>query len=266
MSVESSSDRPDQWAETPPAPRKDKVVGELSAQGSALKKYQSFFIGEPGFMKFLRYEFITMLSSGLRGSPGYFLRRKLYPALFGNVGPSVNFGRDITLRCAGRMSIGARAAIDDNCSLDARGVEAPDGFTIGEDTLIARDTVLVVKQGYLRIGANCSIGAQCFLGSVSGIEIGDHVIVAGQCYFGGGRYRTTLGAGPMVEQGLKTKGPVILGDDIWVGAGARILDGVRIGDGAIIGAGAVVTKDVPSNAIMAGVPARKIGERNDGAD
>jgi acetyltransferase-like isoleucine patch superfamily enzyme len=50
--------------------------------------------------------------------------------------------------------------------------------------------------------------------------------------------------------------PCLIGNDVWVGARAIILDGVNVGDGAIIGAGAVVTKDVPSYAVVAGVPAK----------
>jgi len=159
------------------------------------------------------------------------------------------------------MELGDRVTIDDNCALDARGAQGPGKYAIGDDTLIARDVLLIVKQGHLRIGRNCSIGSQTTLTAVSGIEIGDHAIIAGQCYFGGGRYKTALGAGPMVSQGLQTKGPVKLGDDVWVGAGVRVLDGVTVGDGAILGAGAVVTRDVPANAIVAGTPARVIGMR-----
>lgn len=69
-------------------------------------------------------------------------------------------------------------------------------------------------------------------------------------------------------QGLKggntdsdNKGPVIIGNDVWVGAGAIILSGVKIGSGAIIGAGAVVVKDVPPYAIAAGNPARVVKYR-----
>ena len=50
--------------------------------------------------------------------------------------------------------------------------------------------------------------------------------------------------------------PVIIGDDVWIGAGAIILPGVRIGDCSIIASGAVVTKDVPNNVLVAGVPAK----------
>jgi acetyltransferase-like isoleucine patch superfamily enzyme len=56
--------------------------------------------------------------------------------------------------------------------------------------------------------------------------------------------------------------PVIIEDDVWLGAGVIVLPGVSIGRSAVIGAGAVVTKDVPANAIYAGVPANNIGDRS----
>jgi acetyltransferase-like isoleucine patch superfamily enzyme len=62
------------------------------------------------------------------------------------------------------------------------------------------------------------------------------------------------------EQGSKSAA-VTIGTDVWLGAKSVILPGVTIGDGAVVGAGAVVTKDVPPNAIVAGIPARVIGER-----
>lgn len=242
-------------------PPKDRIVEALSGGGSALQKYRTFFIGRPGFRALLRYEFTIMLAGSMRGALGYLLRKKLYPGLFAQAGRGMNFGRDIALRCPARMILGDNVTIDDGCALDARGGARPEDFVIGNDTLIARGTEIVIKQGYIKIGANGSIGSQTTISSVSGIEIGDYAIIAGQCYFGGGRYKNTLGAGPMVSQGLETRGPVILGDDVWVGAGARIIDGVTIGEGAIIGAGAVVTKDVAPNTIVGGIPARELGER-----
>ena len=54
---------------------------------------------------------------------------------------------------------------------------------------------------------------------------------------------------------------IIIGDDVWIGIGARILDGVTVGSGCVIGAGAVVIRDIPDYAIAAGVPAKVIGNR-----
>lgn len=63
------------------------------------------------------------------------------------------------------------------------------------------------------------------------------------------------------DQNPSSKRDVVIGDDVWVGAGAIILPGVTIQDGAIVGAGAVVTRDVASYSIVAGVPAVAIGCR-----
>ena len=72
---------------------------------------------------------------------------------------------------------------------------------------------------------------------------------------------------PMNQQGFAEEKPIIIEDDVWIGANSIILGGVKIGNGAIIGAGAVVTKDVPPRAIVAGNPAKlikyRMGEKNE---
>ena len=68
---------------------------------------------------------------------------------------------------------------------------------------------------------------------------------------------------PMRLQGHRQYQPVLIEDDVWIGARAIILPGLRIGKGAIVGAGSVVTKDVPPYAICVGNPARVIKSRID---
>ena len=67
---------------------------------------------------------------------------------------------------------------------------------------------------------------------------------------------------PINLQGVAPEAPVVIGDDVWIGARAIILPGVHVGAGAVIGAGAVVTKDVPDYAVVGGNPARILKMRN----
>jgi maltose O-acetyltransferase len=59
----------------------------------------------------------------------------------------------------------------------------------------------------------------------------------------------------MRNKGIETANPITVGNNVWIGMGAKILDGVNIGDNAVVAAGAVVNKDVPANTVVAGVPA-----------
>ena len=72
----------------------------------------------------------------------------------------------------------------------------------------------------------------------------------------------TLGHDPQSESFADRGGDVSIGDKAWIGFRAIILPGLSIGEGAVVAAGAVVTRSVEPFAIVAGVPARKIGERN----
>ena len=105
----------------------------------------------------------------------------------------------------------------------------------------------------LRIGKNVFINAGCHAQDQGGLTLGDG------CLIGHGVIFCTLNHAPEPERrGDMLPAPIVLGRDVWVGAGARILPGVTVGDGAIVGAGAVVTRDVPPRTVVAGVPARVI--------
>ena len=121
------------------------------------------------------------------------------------------------------------------------------------------ESVTIFPPFYSEFGKNLTLGKDIFINigcrfqDTGGITIGDGTLI------GHGSTLTTLNhAVDPDRRADMTPEPIILGRKVWLGASVTILPGVTVGDGAIVGAGAVVTKDVPANAIVAGVPAKLI--------
>jgi acetyltransferase-like isoleucine patch superfamily enzyme len=111
------------------------------------------------------------------------------------------------------------------------------------------------------IGDNVNMNTDCHIGCINKIVIGNNVLMASRIYISDHSHGEANAAAlslPPVRRPLYSKGPVIIGNNVWIGEGVCILPGVTIGDNAIIGANAVVTKDVLANTVVGGNPARII--------
>lgn len=109
---------------------------------------------------------------------------------------------------------------------------------------------------HIVIGDNVVINRRVYLDGRIGIRIKNNVSISPEVYIISMEHDAN-------DPNFSTQGEeVIIDDHVWVGVRAIILPGIHIGEGAVIGAGAVVTKDVEPYHIVAGVPARKIGERD----
>ena len=93
------------------------------------------------------------------------------------------------------------------------------------------------------------------------VTIGRKVMISPHVMMAAGNHQFDRLDIPMMDQGNTFKGGIRIEDDVWIGAHAVILDGVTIGKGCIVAAGSVVTKDVVPYSVVAGVPARKVGDR-----
>lgn len=244
------------------SPRDIKLIAKAplseqlnTANASLLQRYQNKALGDSSLLTLVHYEFANLLFGNLPGGLGYLLRKQVYRGLFKRVGGGLILGQGIVLRHPRRIALGDQVAIDDYTLLDASGAGEA-GMSFGNNVIISRNCVIQAKTGPLTLGSRVDIGCNTILSSSNGIFIGDSVLVAGNCYIGGGRYLSDRLDIPMVDQGVYSKGPVVIGEDVWLGAGAIVLDGVEIGKGCIVGAGAVVTKDLPAYAIATGVPAK----------
>lgn len=150
---------------------------------------------------------------------------------------------------------------------------------IGENCFIAPEAAIFGEPGRpVLLGNRVSIAAQAYLHGP--ITLGDDVSVNARANLDGGAKGITVGRGTRIasgaalyafdhgmaedrairEQPVRSVG-IRIGEDVWIGANAGVTDGVVIGDHAVVAMGAVVTRDVPPWAIVAGVPARVIGDR-----
>lgn len=110
------------------------------------------------------------------------------------------------------------------------------------------------------VGDDTCLGRGCEFNIRRGIRIGNHCLIASGCKFIDGSHgMAKLDVLMSRQEGQEI--PIVIEDNVWLGANVIVLKGVTIGTGAVVGAGAVVTKSVSPNTIVAGVPARKIGDR-----
>lgn len=109
------------------------------------------------------------------------------------------------------------------------------------------------------IGDNVNFNTDIHIGSINKIEIGNNCLFASRIYITDHDHGDTSLDSlllPPAKRKLVSKGPVIIKDNVWVGEGVAILSGVTIGENSIIATNAVVTKDVPANSVVAGIPAK----------
>lgn len=133
-------------------------------------------------------------------------------------------------------------------------------IAIGKSTRIYRNVLIYTYGGSITIGDNCSINPFSILYGHGGLTIGNGVRIASHAVIIPANHKFERVDIPIYKQSLICKG-ITIEDDVWIGSGARILDGVHIARGSIIAAGAVVTKSTEAHGIYGGVPARKLGIR-----
>ncbi|HEU0095363.1 MAG TPA: acyltransferase [Rhizomicrobium sp.] len=132
---------------------------------------------------------------------------------------------------------------------------------IGPGTVIHPGAMLLPYGGFIRMGRRCSVNPYSVLYGHGGLVIGDHVRIAAHCVIVPANHGIALDGGLIADQPLSKRG-VKIGNDVWIGAGARILDGTVIGDGCVVAAGAVVRGTLEPDGIYAGVPARLVRRRS----
>jgi acetyltransferase-like isoleucine patch superfamily enzyme len=242
------------------AKRRQVGIQEAMAAGaSPLRKYQDLVVGSRSLGQLALYELVMLASSWVPGALGLLLRRLLYPLLLGSVGRGVVFGQGVVLRHPRKIRLGDGVTVDDLVVLDAKGTTNR-GIDVGREVFLGRGTILSCKDGDISIGDHGNLGFHCEVFSGSSVAVGKHALFAAQAYLVGGGHEFAAPEVAVIDQPRTSRG-IVLGDNVWLGTGAKVLDGVRIGSDVVVGANAVVNGDLPDGAIAAGVPARVLRSR-----
>jgi acetyltransferase-like isoleucine patch superfamily enzyme len=131
---------------------------------------------------------------------------------------------------------------------------------LGRWSWLGHGCKLRCHEGVVSIGAKTVMGQECTISAFQHIKIGRECVIADRVMFIDFDHGVVEVERPIRLQGIY-KRDVNVGNNVWIGYGACILRGVTIGDNAIIGTNSVVTKDVPANAVVAGLPAKVIRMR-----
>ncbi len=130
----------------------------------------------------------------------------------------------------------------------------------GRFVWVGDGTKVRCHEGAVEIGAKTVLGQECTISAYKRVRIGEQCVIADRAMFIDFDHGVVEVDRPIRTQGIYTR-DVEVGSNVWIGYGACILRGVRVGDNSIVGTNSVVTKDVPANAVVAGIPARIIRMR-----
>jgi acetyltransferase-like isoleucine patch superfamily enzyme len=175
-----------------------------------------------------------------------------------------NCGRNVTISPLAIIKGGNRVRLDNNVMIERDVIllarQDNSFIEIGNGTWLFYHCMLSTSGGWIKIGSNCTVNSFAVLYGHGGLEIGNGVRISAHVVIVPMNHIYKNPNLPISMQGETRRG-IKIEDDVWIGAGAKVLDGVKIGEGSVIGAGAVVTKDIPPYSVAVGVPAQVIKKR-----
>ena len=157
-----------------------------------------------------------------------------------------------------RMRLGSKALPSDLSIEQGVCLRVTDGgsLNIGRGSSIDRGATLIVKRGALSMGADAYVGIGAVIVARESIQIGRGVLIAEHVTIRDQDHAIV----PTEGQGRVgfTTSPIVIGDNVWLGAKVTVLQGVTIGNNVVVGANSVVTHDLPDNCVAVGAPARVV--------
>lgn len=223
-------------------------------------RYVQRVTGGGGWLRFLWQGTVLTLLSPLPTVGAAVLRGWAYRAVLGAVGPGCFVEQSVRLLVPRRIFLGRRVMIGEGCFLDAN---TPQGrIELQDDVWLAQGAIITTGTGEVIVGPATYVGHRCLMYGHAGIRIGRDVLLANGVQLICGNHTFARRDVPIRAQPPEGK-PIVIEDDVWLGASAIVLGGVTIGQGSVVGAGSVVTRSLPAYSIALGVPAQVVGVRGE---
>lgn len=141
-----------------------------------------------------------------------------------------------------------------------------DGFSSGgkiyisDGVRLSDGVILAPYGGSIHLNENVFVGPYCVLYGHGGVMVGRNTMIAAHTVIVPSSHCFS-DAGTLIRDQPLTKRGIVIGEDVWIGCGVRILDGVTIGSGCVVGAGSVVNRSLPARSVAVGVPAKVVATR-----
>ncbi|MGD8598804.1 MAG: acyltransferase [Anaerolineae bacterium] len=246
--------------ESPPAGPYRSANMARGLRGNVLR-YMERVSGRRTLLPYLWQGLVLTALTWVPTVAGSLLRGFAYRAVLDGAGPGCFIEQDVRWYVPRRIRLGRRVMVGEGCFLDAHSMTGR--ITLDDDVWLSRGCYVVAyHNAAVQIAAQAYIGHRCLLYGHGGIQVGRDVLMANdvQLICGNHTYArrdVPIRAQPTVEE------PIVIEDDVWLGASAIVLGGVTVGRGSVVGAGSVVTRDLPPYSIARGVPAQVVGVRGD---
>lgn len=172
-------------------------------------------------------------------------------------------GKKTSIKCKHKICVGNCVTFQDYVIINAlskEGIFFEDNVSIGMRSIIKTSGSLTKIGKGFSIGHDSAMGNDCFIGAAGGVKIGHYVAIGQNVRFHSENHDFHEKNKMICEQGVTNKG-IVVGNDVWIGAGVVILDGVHVGNGAVIGANTLVNKDIPEYAVAVGNPVKIVDYR-----
>jgi acetyltransferase-like isoleucine patch superfamily enzyme len=233
------------------------MKGGLAAN---LLRYMNRVTGGGGWGRFLWQGAVLTLLSPLPTVAFSVLRGWAYRTVLGSAGPGCFIEQDVRLLVPRRIFLGRRVMVGEASFLDAN--TARGRIELQDDVWLSRGSYIVAGEAEVVVGPATYVGHRCLMYGHAGIHIGRDVLLANDVQLICGNHTFARRDVPIRAQPPQGS-PIVVEDDVWLGASAIVLGGVTVGRGSVVGAGAVVTNSLPPYSVARGVPARVVGVRGE---